>query len=148
MLEVESQKKAFSLLENNFNNTLLQIKSNTDKLYEIDKRLIRNEQYINRESLIISGIPEYISQNVLEEKVLEILHSIGLHNVSHYDIAACHRLKKIGDNRFPARTIVRFTNRKIPIYCIKNRKLLLNQRNKLKMNLRSLSAFVQVMKKF
>ena len=121
MLEVESQKKTISLLEKNYIDSLSQIKSNKDYLYEIDKRLIRNEQYINRESLIISGIPDHVSQNGLEEKVIEILHSIGLNNVSHYDIAACHRLKKFGDNRFPARTIVRFTNRKIPTYCLKNR---------------------------
>ena len=110
-------------------------KSLVKNLFSIDKRLIRNEQYVNRESLIISGIPERITQKNLEKEVIKILHTIGLNDVSHYEIAACHRLNNRSE-RFPARTIVRFTNRKITDFCLKNKKRLVDLKAKINMNLR------------
>ena len=132
---------------NNYKKELAEHKINGDKLRSqvnlfeksidiFDVRLARNEQYVNRESLIISGIPSNVSQRNLEETVLNILHNIGLENLSSYEIAVCHRLKKKEDDPYPARTIVRFTNRKIVYYCLKNRSKLSNLKRSLKMNLR------------
>ena len=54
----------------------------SDKLYDMDCWVIQTEQYSRRESLLISGIPEIISQNQLEQTVLRILRSIGMKNLS------------------------------------------------------------------
>ena len=99
-------------------------------------RVIENNQYVRRESLIISGIPDRIIQNYLEETVIRILRSLGLENISSYQISACHRLRKKGNNRYPAQTIVRFTNRKIVNYCLTNKNNLINLKQHLKMNWR------------
>ena len=103
-------------------------------VFNLDCRLIENEQYSRRENLIISGIPENVSQDALEPKVLQILETIGLSITSH-EIAACHRLKK-HKSSFPAHTIVRFTNRKAVEFCLTNRERLIRNKQKLKMNLR------------
>ena len=65
-----------------------------DELYKMDCKIIQNNQYTRRESLIISGIPDRITQRDLEDTVLEILRSIGLTTITSYNITACHRLKK------------------------------------------------------
>jgi hypothetical protein len=107
-----------------------------DKVYNMECRLIHSEQYSRRESLVISNIPESIVHNKLEGKVLEILREIGLKHVSSYDIAACHRLKK-NSERYPANTVVRFVSRKLIDVCYKNKKNLINCKNKLNLpNLR------------
>ena len=88
-------------------------------VYNIDCRLIESEQYSRRENLIISGIPEWIKQERLELKVLEILETIGL-SITSYEIAACHCLKKSNKSSFPSQTIIRFTNRKAVDFCLAN----------------------------
>ena len=107
-----------------------------DEIYYMDCRVIENNQYARRESVIISGIPDNIEQRHLEENVLVILRSIGLSSLSSYHISACHRLAKKKNDRYPAQTIVRFTNRKIVHLCLENRNRLLELKNHLKMNLR------------
>ena len=101
-----------------------------------DYRIVKCEQYTRRDNLIISGIPDSISQSELEFKVLEILNRIGLDSVTSFDISACHRLFKKRGDRFPAKTVVRFTNRKIVEYCMFNKDKLNEVSDKLKMNLR------------
>lgn len=109
-----------------------------DKLYEdlneIDYKMIQLDQYTRRESLVISGIDDRVSQDILEKTVLNILSKIGI-NVSSYEVTACHRLYN-KNRKYPSRTIIRFTNRKIVDYCLKNRDRLLLRKNELKMNLR------------
>ena len=57
-------------------------------------------------------------------------------NITSYEITACHRLHKQKNSKFPAKTIVRFTNRKAAEFCLKNRHRLLEMKQELKMNLR------------
>ena len=64
----------------------------------------------------------------MEFAVLKILKTI-------YHISACHRLYN-KNNRYPSRTIVRLTNRKITEYCLFNRHTLSEFRQALNMNLR------------
>ena len=116
-----------------FNNDIENI---IDELYQMEIKIIENNQYTRRESIIISGIPDNISQIHLEEAVIRVLRSIGLKTLSSYNISACHRLRKNKNDRFPARTIVRFTNRKLVAFCLENRNRLLEVRNEIKMNLR------------
>ena len=63
-------------------------------MYYMDCKIIENNQYARRESLVISGIPDNVDQNHLEEKVLLISRTIGLSHISSYNISACHRLMK------------------------------------------------------
>ena len=134
--------KSFKVLETKLNETLKKIKSISsevcylqDELYKIDCRLIETEQYSRHENLIISGIPESIKQEVLEQKVINIMKTIGL-NITSYEIAACHRLRKAKNSRYPAPTIVRFTNRKAVDFCLINRSRLNRYKQELKLNLR------------
>ena len=70
--------------------------------------------------LIISGIPEVIGHDQLEEKCIVVLNSIKDNKINERDIAACHRLGKKND------TIIRFLNRKDAEDCLDNRKKLQN----------------------
>ena len=107
-----------------------------DELYSMDCRIIHVEQYTRRESVVISGIPDSIKQENLEHVVLDILHRIGLEDVSFYQISACHRLYKKKGDKYPAKTIVRFTNRKIAEFCFRNSVRLVEVGRYLEMNLR------------
>ena len=106
-----------------------------DQFYDMDVRLIDTEQYGRRHNLIISGIPESVKQIHLEKTVLNIIATIGF-SLSSYEVVGCHRLKKSSNSKFPAKTIIRFTNRKVVEFCIKNRDRLLEAKDKLRMNLR------------
>lgn len=107
-----------------------------DDLHNIDYRLVQCEQYSRRESIVISGIPESIPQSKLELTVLDILHGIGLKKVTSFEISACHRLYKKHGDKYPAKTVVRFTNRKIAEFCIFNQENLPQVSYHLQMNLR------------
>ena len=112
------------------------IKTLFDQVYSMDVRLSECDQYTRRSNLVISGIPENVDQKNLEHEVLKILKSIGLYNVSSYQIVACHRLRKNINDKYPARTIVRFTNRKIVESCLLRRQRLKQLKYYLKMNIR------------
>ena len=132
---ISNHNKNLKKLNNHYNFLHDEIDLINDDLYKMECRVIENNQYARRESLIISGIPDRITQNHLEETVIRILRSIGLESISSYQISACHRLLK-KDNRYSAQTIVRFTNRKIVNYCLTNKNNLINLKQHLKMNLR------------
>ena len=93
-----------------------------ENLYNIECDVIKNSQYSRRESLVITGIPDSVKQRDLEPLVLKMINTLGM-NISSYEVAACHRLydsKK--DRKYPLKTIIRFTNRKVVDFCLKNRK--------------------------
>ena len=115
--QLEMIKHKTSKLNNLYKNDLDDV---YDKFYDIECRVIQNEQYSRRENIIISGIPDNVNQKDLEKSVLNILNSIGM-KISSYEIAACHRLRKNRFDKFPAKTIVRFTNRQIVDYCLRHR---------------------------
>ena len=93
---------------------------NYNAIIAMDKEIIANNQYNRRQNLIIDGIPDKVPQSELENVCLDIIHKIGFLPVGNYEVEACHRLKKrAGDASAP--TIIRFVNRKITEYCIKNR---------------------------
>ena len=128
----EQVKKMFHL-NKQLNDKLSDI---DDALYICQKNIINNDQYSRRENLVISGIPDSILQNDLENEVISIINKIGLENLSSYEIVACHRMFKRKNDRYPARTIVRFTNRKVVDFCLDNRDRLLSRKVDLRMNLR------------
>ena len=107
-----------------------------EQVYAMDIRLGECDQYTRRSNLVISGIPDNVDQKNLEYEVLKILKSIGIYNVSSYQIVACHRLRKNTNDKYPARTIVRFTNRKIVESCLHRGERLKQLKQQLKMNIR------------
>ena len=134
--ELQNTRMELVNIKNNNNKLNKEIYNLNEEFYYMDCKIIENNQYARRESVIISGIPESIDQNHLEGEVLHILRSIGLTSLSSYHISACHRLFKKKNDRFPAQTIIRFTNRKIVNFCLENRNRLLELKDYLKMNLR------------
>ena len=91
-----------------------------ESVIEIEKRLLRSDQYFRRENLEIMNIPESIPQRELEPLIIKILNSVNI-NVSSYNIVAVHRLGK--NNRLrPRNVIIRFVNRKNSIRIFNRRK--------------------------
>ena len=105
-----------------------------EQLFEQDCRIIECEQYSRRENLIISGIPDSVTDDQLRDKIVDILADLDI-DVNYHDISTCHRLGR-SNRGYPARVIVRFTNRQIVHDCLAIKHTLKNKRRRLGMNLR------------
>ena len=77
------------------------------KLSQSEARINSLDQYNGRNNLEIQGIPSNVSDDTLEDKVIDIFHSLNI-NVSKNDTEDCHRLGKA----YLKNTIVQFVNRK------------------------------------
>ena len=80
-LQVENQRLRMKV--NNLENKVMSLEINGNHL----------EQYGIRNNLDITGIPDDVSDENLEEKVIHVLSEIQV-NVSSSDIKACHRIGK------------------------------------------------------
>ena len=76
---------------------LKKIRDNQHDIDEIDERIIELErtvnnvdQYIRRENFEVSGIPDDISQDNLEDEVINIINTITNDTIASRDIEACH----------------------------------------------------------
>ena len=94
-----------------------------DTVYRVECDLAKFQQYSRRENIEIIGIPDTVKQHELEKTVISMLRRIGVENLSSYEIAGCHRLKKTNRDK-PANVIVRFTNRKRAHQSLENRRYL------------------------
>ena len=104
-----------------------------DKIYSLEKQVNQIDQYIRRENITISGLPDNLPTEILEENVIKVLDSINV-SVSSKDIVACHRLEKTKKEKAkddPSKVIVRFMNRKNVVSCLKNKKKLSETRETL-----------------
>ena len=72
----------------------------------LETDLNKQDQYSRRNNLDIQGIPDTVSDNQLEEKVIEIFNQINV-KIDKFDIEDCHRMGKLKKT-----TIVSFGNRK------------------------------------
>ena len=72
----------------------------------------------------ISGLPDDIPQNELENLLINLLRRVGVWGLSSFEIAACHRLKRLVNNEVHQRVIIRFTNRKRAHECLIARRYL------------------------
>ena len=81
-----------------------------NKIIDLEIQNNNVDQYSRRNNVEISGIPQSVSDNQLEEKVVHILKAIDV-NVTTNEIEACHHLGKKKKN-----AIVRVINRK---HCLK-----------------------------
>ena len=98
----------------------IQLEIQREELIRLEKEITTTNQYNRRQNLIIDGIPDDVPQHLLEQVCLDIIHEIGFLPVGSYEVVGCHRLKKkASDTSTP--TIIRFVNRKISEYCMKNR---------------------------
>ena len=102
-----------------------------DYVQLLEKVIIRTEtevvvtnQYNRRENLIIDGIPDNIPQKNLEVVCVDLIRELGfVGRLGSYEIIGCHRLKKKA-NDVTTPVIIRFFNRKITEFCMKNRRKL------------------------
>ena len=74
---------------------------------EINQNML--EQYGRRKNIEVSGIPDSVGDNGLEEKVISVFAKVGI-DVKSNDIEACHRIGKSRNSS--KKIIVRFTHRK------------------------------------
>ena len=81
------------------------------------------EQYGRRNNIVISGIPDSVDVNHLEESVTEILSDIDV-KVTSNDIEACHRIGKKNNRINSTKTIIWFVNRKHTKKALFNKKKL------------------------
>ena len=81
------------------------------KLIEFETSTNKLEHYGRRNNLIISGIPDSVKTEDLEEPVTEILSDIDV-KVTTNDIEACHRVGRSDNKIDSTKTIVCFVNRK------------------------------------
>ena len=87
----------------------------------LETDLNKQDQYSRRNNLDIQGIPDSVSDDQLEEKIIEILYQINV-KIDKFDIEDCHRMGKSKKT-----TIVRFVNRK-NCKAILQKKLSLNRK--------------------
>ena len=134
-VKVDNLGVKYMMLTEEINNYRKEFDNVNKNLYEMDCKILANNQYSRRENLIISGIPNYILHDDLENTVLKILQVFSLRELSSYHIVACHRLPSNNGN-YPERTIVRFINRKMAMYCVDNKDYISQCNGNLNMNLR------------
>ena len=88
-------------------NTLL-----VTRVTELEKQQAKMEQYSRRNHVEISGISNEVSDENLEQKVINICKESGI-ELNPYDIEACHRLPAERINTSNSKhVIVKFVNRK------------------------------------
>ena len=112
-LKEEIQRLASNLEEKDqlIRNLKLELDETKSDLLEIERDVAENQQYGRRNNIEICNIPDNITSESLEESVINIGEAVDV-KFSKADIQACHRLRKKSNQIGPARTIVRFTNRK------------------------------------
>ena len=82
------------------------------RVIELEKSQAKAEQYGRRNNVEVSGIPHEISDNNLEDKVIDICQDAGI-EIGHIDIEGCHRLPLSRNNAGGTkRVIVKFVNRR------------------------------------
>ena len=110
-LQVENQR--LCMKANNLENKVMSLEINDNHL----------EQHRRRNNLEITRIPDDVSDENLEEKVIQVHSEIQV-NVSSSDVEACHRIGK--SKISPKKAIARFINRKHTKKALINRKTLIN----------------------
>lgn len=93
-----------------------------NKVISLESSINHVEQYGRRNNIVISGIPDDIIDDDLENTVSKIMKDVDV-QIESKDIEACHRIGKTDQRTGSKKTIVRFVNRK---YC---KKALLNRKN-------------------
>ena len=91
------------------------------------------EQYGRRNNIVISGIPDDVADDDLENAVTSIMEDVDV-IVQNGDIEACHRIGKSDQKTSSKKNIVRFINCKYCKKAIVNTKNLVNINSEMKYN--------------
>ena len=103
--EVRALNEKFTTLESQLLitknvNSLLQ-----ERVIDLERQCWANAQYSRRECLEVSGIPNTIKQDELENKILTIFKKVGC-DIKNENIEACHRVRRQNN------VIIKFSKRK------------------------------------
>ena len=98
-----------------------------NKVVTLEQNLNSLGQYGRRSNLVLTGIPESMLDNQLENTVSSILSDVGV-RIQSEEIEAYHRFGKTDRKTKCKKTIIRFVNRK---HC---KKLLLNKKKLININ--------------
>lgn len=103
--EVRALNEKFTSLESQLLvtknvNSLLQ-----ERVIDLERQCWANAQYSRRECLEVSGIPNSVKQDELEDKVLTIFKKVGC-DIKSENIEACHRVGRQN------KVIIKFSRRK------------------------------------
>lgn len=108
---IKQLKSENSILRGEIEELKEELKEKSKQITVLENDVVDVQQYIRRNNVEICGIPDNVSDNDLEKKVIELASVIDV-KINKHDIEACHRLKARRNTNGPKRTIVRFTNRK------------------------------------
>ena len=86
-----------------------------NKVVSLESSINQDKQYDRRKNIAISGIPDDISDNDLENTVVDIMKDADV-DINSSDIEACHRIGKSDLKTASNKTIACLINRK---YCRK-----------------------------
>ena len=89
-----------------------------NRVKDLETEVYKGQQYNRRNNIEINGIPDSITNESLENKVIEALAIIDV-KVTESDIEACHRLPS---KTSPRPTIIKFVNRKNCEKILRNKK--------------------------
>ena len=83
------------------------------------------KQYGRRNNVVVSGIPDDVADDDLEDAVTSIMEDVDV-IFQNGDVEACHRIGKSDQKTSSKKTIVRFINCKYCKEALVNRKKLIN----------------------
>ena len=116
-------------------NTLLRSRCSKleDKVVSLESSVNQVEQYGRRNNIVISGIPDDVADDDLENAVTSIMEDVDV-IVQNGDIEVCHRIGKSDQKTSSKKTIVRFINHKYCKKALVNRKKPININSEMKYN--------------
>ena len=82
-----------------------------DNVVSLESTVNQVEQYGRRNNIVISGIPDDVVDNNLENTITSIMEDVNV-SIQDGDIEACHRIGKSDPKTLSKKVIVRFINRK------------------------------------
>ena len=94
------------------------VKNLEEKINQVAVSTESTNQYGRRNNIEISGIPDFVKDEDLEDTVKDIMENIDV-KTKKRDIEACHRLPPTKNNK---KVIVRFISRKICDEALKSKK--------------------------
>ena len=82
------------------------------KVKSLEIQISKDVQYNHRNCIELSGIPNTINDDKLEETIIEACKDVNI-DISETDIEACHRLPvRCNETNVNKRVIVKFVNRR------------------------------------
>ena len=104
-----------------------------DKVVSLESSVNQVEQYGRRNNIVISGIPDDVADDDLEDAVTSIMEDVDV-IVQNGDIEVCHRIGKSNQKTSIKKNIVRFISCKYCKKALLNRKKLINIDSEMKYN--------------